>query len=271
MPTEAVFEGKVRDIFNGCTVPRIYDICKTVNMLVETKSSFSRFGDGEFKLMTESGVDHCFQRGSQKLAERLSEIISSKEEGVEIGVNRIYFYNDGFDHPHISDFIYGKGYGRLMCQHRYLDFLTRDHYYDSVFSIPTHHYVLGRGFFDLYFGCVKEIWKGRNVVLVTGDVEIMKYDFNIFSETAKSVRVVELSKVDAFDYHGRIMKYISSLGLSKKDDILLLVCGLEATVLAYDLAERGYRAIDAGHLAKEYDRYKRGIVPYSKADGDFFL
>lgn len=266
-----VFNGGVRDIFRGQIVPPIYDICKTVDMLVETDSSFSRFGDGEFKLMTENGIDHSFQRSNPKLTERLKEIISSNEKSLEIGVNRIYFYYDGFDHPHISDFIYGKGYGRLMCQHRYLDFLSsRDHYYDSVFSIPTHHYVLGKDFFDSYFEKVKNIWKGRNIVLVTGDTEIMDYDFNIFSESAKSVRLVELSKVDAFEYHGRIMKYISSLGLSKKNDILLLVCGLEATVLAYDLAEKGYRAIDAGHIAKEYHNYMHRIIPYSRIDRNFF-
>jgi hypothetical protein len=266
-----VFNGAVRDIFRGQSVPQIYDICKTADMLVETDCSFSRFGDGEFKLMTESGVDHNFQRSNPKLTKRLEEIIASNEEEVEIGVNRIYFYCDGFDHPHISDFIYGKGYGRLMLRYGYLDYLSkRDHYYDSVFSIPAHHYVLGKDFFDSYFERVKDIWRKRNVVLVTGDTEIMDYDFNIFSESARSVKLVELSKVDAFEYHGRIMKYISSLGLSKKNDILLLVCGLEATVLAYDLAECGYRAIDVGHIAKEYYNYKHGIVPYSRRDRHFF-
>lgn len=265
------FNGGVRDIFNGCSVPPIYDICKTVDMLLETEKSFSRFGDGEFKLMTEPDVNHVFQKGSPEIMGRLKEIISSNEDGVEIGINRIYFYSDGFDHPRITNFLYKKGYAALMCKYRYLDFLTkRDHYYDSVFSIPMHHYTLNKEFFEWYFGRVKSIWKNRSVVLVTGDAEIMKYNYNIFTESAKSVRLVEISKVDAFEYHDRIMKYIDSLGLSKKDDLILLVCGLEGTILAYDLAEKGYRALDVGHIAKEYFGFRNNIIPYSHRDRHFF-
>ena len=267
---DVVFNGEVRDIFKSCPIPLIYDIEKTVGMLVETDKSFSRFGDGEFKLMTERGVDHNFQKSNPKLTERLLEIIGSNEKSIEVGINRIYFYKDGFELPYIEDFIYNKGYGRLMVEKRYFDFLRRDYYYDSVFSIPFHHYRLPKTFFDGYFNNVKKIWKGRNVWLVTGDVEIMKYDFNIFSEFAKSVKAVGLSKVDAFDYHNRILRYIKTLGISKKNDIVVLVCGFEATVLAYDLAELGYRAIDAGHIAKEYNNYRKGIVPYSIADRHFF-
>lgn len=266
-----VFEGEVRDIFRGGEIPPIYDICKTVDMLASTDCSFSRFGDGEFTLMMERDEDITFQKGSQKLADRLKEVITSNEKDVEIGINRIYFYNDGFDHPYITNFIYKKGYGKRLCQQKYIDVISkRDHYYDSVISIPTHHYALGRDFFDSYFEKVKSIWKDRNIVLVTGDIEIMKYDFNIFAESAKNVRIVELSKTDAFDYHGRIVRYINSLGLSKKNDILLLVCGLEATILAYDLAEMGYRALDIGHIAKEYNNYRHNIMPYSRDDNDFF-
>jgi len=265
-----VFNGGVRDIFRRCPIPPIYDIEKTVDMLIETDKSFSRFGDGEFKLMTERGVDHNFQKSNPKLTERLIEIIGSKEDSVEVGINRIYFYQDGFGHPHIENFIYNRGYGRLMVEKRYFDFLKRDHYYDSVFSIPFHHYRLPKAFFDGYFNNVKKIWEDRNVWLVTGDVEIMKYDFNIFFESAKSIKTVGLSKIDAFDYHDRILRYLNTLGISKKNDIVILVCGLEATVLAYDLAELGYRAIDAGHIAKEYNNYRKGIVPYSKFDKGFF-
>lgn len=270
MDTEVQFNGRIRDVFADCGIPPIYDIVKTVEMLVSTENSFSRFGDGEFKMMTEPNIDHCFQKSNSKLPNRLREIIKSDEDGIEIGVNRIYFYQDGIGHPFIENFIYGKRYWRLIYSKRYFDFLTRRHYYDSVFSIPVHHYKLPNAFFDSYFDEVKKIWKGRNVYLVTGDSDIAKYDHNIFLESSKSVRFVEISPVNAFDYHERIIRYIKGLGISKKDDILLLVCGLEATVLAYDLAEIGYRAIDVGHIAKEYNNYRRGIIPYSKMDNKFF-
>lgn len=266
----ALFNGPPRDIFRGFSIPPIHDVSETASMLAETVRSFSRFGDGEFKLMTETGVDHSFQRGSEELSRRLREIVGSDEASVEIGVNRIYYYSDGFDHPYIENFIFRRGYGSLMTGRRYPDLLTRGHYYDSVFSIPFHHYALPRDFFEGYYAGAKRIWEGRVVWLVTGDVEIAGYAFNIFSESARDVKVVGISKTDAFEYHGRILKHLKGLGISKKNDIVLLVCGIEGTVLAYDLAELGYRAIDAGHIAKEYDMFRRGVVPYSRADKGFF-
>lgn len=265
------FDGPKRHWFNNAIVPPIHDVTKTVDMLIETEKSFSRFGDGEFKLMTEPDKNHCFQRNSVELAEKLKSILASVSDSVEVGINRIYFYKDGIELPYIEDFLVNKGYAKLMVSKGYCGYLKRDHYYDSVFSIPYHHYALDRTFFDSYFDKVKKIWEGRNVYLITGDSEIMNYDFNIFAESAKKVNLVEISKTDAFEYSDRIRRYVKGLGVSKKNDLLLFVCGLAGTTLSYDMAvEDGYRCIDVGHIAKEYNAYRHGIVPYSKRDEYFF-
>ena len=271
MPLAQNFDGQKRPYFKNVDIPPIYDVVKTVDMLIETEKSFSRFGDGEFKLMTEPDKNHAFQRNSKELVDKLKEIITSNNDLVEVGINRIYYYKDGCELPYIEDFLYNKKYADLMVSKRYCEYLKRDHYYDSVFSIPYHHYGLDKGFFDSYFAKVEKIWEGRNVYLITGDTEIMGYDFNIFTESAKKVSLVEISKKDSFEYSDRIKRYVNGLGVSKKDDLLLFICGLAGTTLSYDMAiEDGYRCIDVGHIAKEYYAYKHGVIPYSNADTDFF-
>lgn len=51
---------------------------------------------------------------------------------------------------------------------------------------------------------------------------------------------------------GDLIKY-------KKDVTFLIILGPTATVLAYDLTVHGYRALDIGHVGKDYTFFKRGI------------
>lgn len=44
-----------------------------------------------------------------------------------------------------------------------------------------------------------------------------------------------------------------------KDKLIILILGQTATVLAYDLANLGYRALDLGHIAKDYDYFIKNI------------
>ena len=44
------------------------------------------------------------------------------------------------------------------------------------------------------------------------------------------------------------------------DKLFLLSAGPTATILAYDLAQRGYQALDIGHLPNCYDQYLGTIV-----------
>jgi hypothetical protein len=45
------------------------------------------------------------------------------------------------------------------------------------------------------------------------------------------------------------------------DKLILIALGPTATVLAYDLAKKGYQAIDIGHLPSCYEVVKNGNMP----------
>lgn len=48
-----------------------------------------------------------------------------------------------------------------------------------------------------------------------------------------------------------------------KDFIHILMCGPTAKVLVVDLTDMGFRALDLGHLAKDYDWYYKGVDIYN--------
>ena len=43
-----------------------------------------------------------------------------------------------------------------------------------------------------------------------------------------------------------------------KDKLILLALGQTATILAFDLAKRGYQAVDIGHIDVEYEWFLMG-------------
>ena len=62
---------------------------------------------------------------------------------------------------------------------------------------------------------------------------------------------------NAFEKYGQI------LGAVKKQDkgrLVLLALGPTATILAYDLAKEGFRAVDIGHIDIEYEWYLMGAT-----------
>lgn len=259
----------IREFFKNFKIPKIYNICDTVDMLVDTGKSFSRFGDGELKIMTNPNIDHNFQMNSEKLRSRLKEIIVSTDDGVEIGINRIYFFKDGNEHEKIEEFLYKKGYGNTIIKDGYANFLKREHYYDSAFTIPCHHYNMPKEFFEEYFNNIKKIWNEKNIILVTGDSEIFNYKFNIFKEFSKSIQFVNIAKKHAFEYQKRILYSVRKMIPydRKSDYVVLFGCGIAATVFSYDFGREGIcQSIDIGHLAKEYNNFKLGVIPWSKED-----
>ena len=57
---------------------------ETLDVIIKYNKSISRYGDGEYNLIF--GISHYFQRISEKLGNRLSEILNNNEEKCLIGI-----------------------------------------------------------------------------------------------------------------------------------------------------------------------------------------
>ena len=110
--------------------------------------------------------------------------------------------------------------------------------------------------FHRYFEKIKDIWRNKDIVIVCGDGVFNNIENNIF-DCASSIEYVYCPTTNAFAKYDEILSRLKQLDKSK---LQILILGPTATVLAYDLHNLGYRVLDFGHIAKDYDAYCKKMV-----------
>ena len=65
-------------------------------------------------------------------------------------------------------------------------------------------------------------------------------------------------------------KILNSILEKDKNKLVILILGATATVLAHDLSKKGFRALDLGHLGKDYDAFRKKLTADSNAIKNFY-
>lgn len=236
--------------------------CEVLDMLINGPYSMARFGDGEFMLMLKTGYAN-FQHSNDKLAERLKQVLCSKNKNLLIGLPDVFGDLSGRNEDA------QKYWRRLLYTVRpmlypYFDFSKK--YIDSCITRP---YMTAsdrkKKTAQEHFRRFKKIWQGKDVVIVEGDKTRMGVGNDLFDEAA-SVKRILCPAENAFD------KYDDILALCQKQSkkaLFLIALGPTATVLAYDLTVAGYRALDVGHLDIEYEWFKAQATHKIKVSGKY--
>lgn len=102
---------------------------------------------------------------------------------------------------------------------------------------------------------LKKIWNNKNVIAVEGEFTRLGVGNNLFDNAASFKRIIapgtnSFRKYD--DILDACLKYCS------KNNLFLLAIGPSSGVLAYDLVQNDYQAIDVGHIDLEYMWYLAG-------------
>ncbi len=218
-------------------IPQIMSEKETIDEIVNNKKSISRFGDGEFGIMF--GVARWrFQKNDSKLAERLRQVVTSNESNILIGINN--FYGD-LSHRTDSDADGIRSYitPEIRAQHMELLKLDRKYAHACISRAVSWEMVKEQ----------KRIWDGKDCVFIEGDKTRMGVGNDLFDNT-KSIQRILCPAESAFDVYDDILAVAEKL---PKDKTILIALGPTASVLAYDLAQRGYHAIDIGHVDISYE------------------
>lgn len=229
-------------------IPKIASIDETIEKIVKDKCSVSRFGDGEL-LITDCHAIR-FQKKDPKLAERLKEVLVSHKEG------HLVCISDTF----CNLFRYNRKARRFWRTHFYLygnlwdKYLVADRLYYSTFLTRPYMDFASKDACGRWFTNMKEIWKDRDIVFIEGEKSRLGVGNDLF-DNVKSIRRILGPSRDAFDKYPEILSEAKKL---EKDALFLIALGPTATVLAYDLFNAGFQAIDVGHVDIEYEWWRMG-------------
>nr|WP_256333780.1 GT-D fold domain-containing glycosyltransferase [Epilithonimonas sp. FP105] len=207
-------------------------------------------GDGEFHLIFgRSSLG--FQKNSLELQQSLKKILKNDVKGLIVAIPHNIIYMDDLL-PYSFDFwrhFYGTLYYKL-----YPILVKNKFYADTGLSR------LYMGYKDKNnpkiaerFAKVRLLWEGQNIIIVEGTDSKLGTINNFFANSASLKRIICPSK-NAFEKIETIEKEI--VNNYNKDDIIILALGPTATVLAYNLAQKGIRSLDLGHIDVEYEWFK---------------
>lgn len=193
-----------------------------------------------------------FQSYDPKLGERLLEVLSTKHEQKKILICL----------PHqLRNSSISKTYSALFWDREWLarqDFLAKycldKPYGDTNFT----RFYMGRkdiSDYEAYIASLKQIWRDRDLLIVEGELSRLGVGNELF-DTAHSIQRIICPKTNAFMYYDAIFAEV--LKHSKAGTLIILALGHTATLLAYDLSERGHQALDLGHIDVEYEWFRMG-------------
>ena len=228
--------------------PFVVNKRETLDLIKNQQKSIARYGDAEFNII--HGYSSIgYQDFNQELAQRLSAILKSNNENILIGIPKIFSDLRIFQ-PKSRTFWRRYLYGNRKFIYSTLNFNKK--YYDSL---VTRLYITLREPYSsvaALFSRWKEIWKDREIVIIEGKGNYFGGG-NDLVETAKSVQRMYAPIKNAFNNYEDILKVASQISREK---LFLISLGPTATLLAYDLCELGYQAIDIGNLDNEYELFR---------------
>ncbi len=246
---------QITTLFNGMVFlfssqPSVKTTDESLNLIVQNKCSISRYGDGEFNLM--NGKSLRFQPYSEELSLRLREIIKSNQENHEVFIPNVFKNVDWCTDKSRNYWI------RYLNLNRYKIYklLHKNKvYYDSLVTRLYIDYK-DKSQAEFRFKTFKKLWDQKEVIIIEGEQSRLGIGNNLF-DNIKSIKRILCPAIDAFAKYDQIFEEVIK---NDKSKLVLIALGPTATVLAYDLANYGYHAIDIGHIDIEYEWFLNKAV-----------
>lgn len=225
--------------------PFVWSEEDTLRHIIEHRSSICRFGDGELKLMV--GERHkSFQDVNPELNARLKQVLASRDPNILIAIHPVRNFDD-------LGRIWQKFIIRIGNEVLQLLALGRDYPSMGAFRVLPEHST--KAFIERV-QLIKEIWQDRKVLFVVGKNGRFTFEEELFNNAA-SVDFLYSPAKNAFTQYEEIFNRVQKS--ASKDYLIMLVLGPTATILAYDLAKKGYQAIDFGQMPGTFRRAKRKL------------
>lgn len=235
-------EFKQEDLFDIS----VMSIDETLDELLKTEKSLIRFGDGEFNIM--NGYSIAFQEHNEELARGMKEILlTANQEEMLLCMPEVFqAFKGEFPLDYNSETFWKKELDR------YADFFKeycQSKIYGSAFISRPYIYSKDRTRAFDQFEKMKQLFEGKDLLIVEGTTSRSGVGNDLFDK-ANSIKRIICPSHNAFSKIKEIREKILE---HSEGRLILLMLGPTAKVLAYQLTQQGYRALDLGHIDSEYE------------------
>jgi glycosyltransferase family protein len=239
--------------------PKVLSLEETIDNIINNKVSVSRFGDGEFNLMSMQSIG--FQEADQLLSQRLKEILVSNPKNCIICI------------PGTLSTLRGMTFkAQIMWMHlignyykNYKAYLNVSRTYPNALFTRPYMDIADKSNSEKLFRKLKNIWNQRKILIIEGEASRLGIGNDLFSNSLEIKRIVTSSS-NAFLHYSDILNFTKTVN---KEYLILIALGPTATVLSYDLSSLGYQAIDIGHIDIEYEWFNKRSLKKVPIDGKF--
>jgi hypothetical protein len=228
------FNGRWAEI-EGFLSANTLGLHETLNRAVQDRLSIARFGDGELWLALAPSSGLSFQRNSPELNRDLRALL--RGDGID-GVPVLVCI------PGLSSSYYRHYWAKYWSLVRPL--LNPGMHYGNT-SVSRE--AMFRGGAEAGRLAWRNVWAGRDVCYVTGRGSRFDPIPELFDNVA-SERHIYSEPRNAYSDLPRLIEEIE--GSIPRETLILISLGPTATLLAAELARRGFWAIDLGHVTSAY-------------------
>ncbi|MGT2911808.1 SP_1767 family glycosyltransferase [Streptococcus cameli] len=221
-------------------------ILESLDYILKNQSSVARFGDGEIDIITGHSIP--YQTYQPELGKRLKEILQTKSSP-----EFLVCLPDVFERRQRYNSNANFFWETHMKQYRtFYEATCTSPWYGSTF--------LSRPYIDLEdktpakesFERLTALWNQRDLLIIEGETSRSGVGNDLF-QNAKSISRIICPSKDAFAHYTEIYETAKQYA---EDKLVLIMLGPTAKLLAYDLHQDGFQAIDLGHIDSEYEWFK---------------
>lgn len=228
----------------------IFNIEKSLEHILNNKSSVARFGDGEIDIIAGNSIP--YQDYDRELANQLKKIICLQSND-----DFLVCLPDVFtDIERYNDFAKSFWKNHFNHYHQLYEEIHWADWYGTTFISRPYIDLEDKSTASKSFEMLKKLWHEKDLLIVEGVHSRSGLGNDLF-DGAKTIERILCPSKNAFS---RLEEIKNAIRRNGKNKLVLVMLGPTAKVIAHDLYQEGYQVIDLGHIDSEYEWYKMGAT-----------